>query len=341
MSIKYPNITIIGAGSYGTAMAIALSRNGHAVLLWGHNATHVQKLQINRCNQAYLPGISFPPSLYLEKSLSIALSTCRNLLIAVPSRVFGHVLTRLKLNLRSNTRIIIASKGLEEKTGRLLQDVAYDILGKNIPIAIISGPTFARELAMGLPTAITLASNDTILSCDLQNTLHCSKNFRIYSNTDTIGIQIAGVVKNIIAIGAGISDGIGFGSNARTALITRGLVEMSRLGIAIGAIPDTFMGLAGLGDLILTCTDNQSRNRRFGILLGQGFEIYHAQKNVGKIIEGFYNIKEVYMLSIKHKVDMPITEQIYQILYQNKNVHDAAHSLLERTQKEEKINSLK
>ncbi|URJ28723.1 NAD(P)H-dependent glycerol-3-phosphate dehydrogenase [Blochmannia endosymbiont of Camponotus sp. C-046] len=338
MSIIYPTITVLGAGSYGTAIAIALSRNGHTILLWGHNVTHIQQLKTSRCNQNYLPDITFPSSLYLETSLSAAVSTCRNLLIAVPSHVFSHVVMRLKPNLKNNTRIIIASKGLEPKTGRLLQDVTHDILGKNIPIAIISGPTFAKELAMGLPTAISLASNDTRLSYDLQNILHCSKNLRIYSNTDTIGIQIAGVVKNIIAIGAGISDGIGFGSNARTALITRGLVEMSRLGIAIGAMPDTFMGLSGLGDLILTCTDNQSRNRRFGVLLGQGFNIHHAQKKIGKTIEGFCNIKEVYMLSVKYKVDMPITEQTYQILYQNKNVHDAAHSLLERTQKEEKIN---
>nr|WP_236840128.1 NAD(P)H-dependent glycerol-3-phosphate dehydrogenase [Blochmannia endosymbiont of Camponotus nipponensis] len=320
-------------------MAIALSSNGHTVLLWGHSSDHIQRLKINRCNQAYLPGITFPSSLYLEQSLSVALSTCRNLLIAVPSCVFSHVLMRMKPNLRNDTRIIIASKGLEPKTGRLLQDVTYQILGKDIPLAIISGPTFARELALGLPAAITLASNDTILGYDLQGILHCSKNFRIYSNTDTIGIQVAGAVKNIIAIGAGISDGIGLGSNARTALITRGLVEMSRLGIAMGATSDVFVGLAGLGDLVLTCTDDQSRNRRFGILLGQGLNICHAQKNIGQVIEGLYSIKEVYMLSIKYKVDMPITEQIYQILYQNKNIHEAVCSLLGRTQKAEKMNS--
>ncbi|URJ28187.1 NAD(P)H-dependent glycerol-3-phosphate dehydrogenase [Candidatus Blochmannia vicinus (nom. nud.)] len=337
MSIVYPTITIIGAGSYGTAMAIALSRNGHIVLLWGHNSTHIQTLKTHRCNQAYLPDIPFPPSLYLEKSLSVTLATCLNLLIAVPSHVFSHVLMQIKPNLKNNTRIIIASKGLEPKTGRFLKDVTRDILGNNVPIAIISGPTFAKELAIGLPTAITLTSTDAILNYDLQNILHCNKNFRIYTNTDAIGIQIAGAVKNIIAIGAGISDGIGFGSNARTALITRGLAEMSRLGTAIGAMPETFMGLAGLGDLVLTCTDDQSRNRRFGILLGQGLNIRHAQKNIGQIIEGLLSIKEVYMLSIKYKIDMPITEQIYQILYQNKNVHDAAYSLLQRTQKEKLI----
>lgn len=333
---KKPALAIIGAGAYGTAIAIALSKKGHYILLWGRNKTHIQSLKTSRCNHTYLPNIPFPPTLIVEQSLRAVSHSCSNLLIAVPSYAFYNTLIRLKkLNITNNIRIIVASKGIEPKTGRLLQDVTHDILGKNTPFAIISGPTFAKELAIGLPTAITLASDNIQLQKYMQTLLSCNKNFRIYSNTDIIGIQIAGAVKNIIAIGTGISDGIGFGANARIALITRGLAEMSRLGIAIGATSDIFMGLAGLGDLVLTCTDNQSRNRRFGILLGQGINIFQAKKNIGQVIEGLSNAQEIYKLSLKNKIDMPITKEIYQILYRNKNVHKAAQSLLNRTQKKE------
>lgn len=334
--ITRPVLTVIGAGAYGTAIAIALSKNGHKILLWGRNKTHIKTLQTYRCNQTYLPHIPFPPTLHVEESLYIASHSCQNLLIAVPSYAFNNILTQLKtLNIKTNIRIIAASKGIEPKTGRLLQDVTHDILGNKTPFAVISGPTFAKELAMGLPTAITLAANNIVFRTYIQNLLHCNKNFRIYINTDIIGIQIAGAVKNVIAIGTGISDGIGFGANARTALITRGLAEMSRLGTAIGATTDIFMGLAGLGDLVLTCTDNQSRNRRFGMLLGQGVNIFQAKKNIGQVIEGISNTQEIHMLAIKNKIDMPITKEIYQIIYQNKNIHEAARSLLDRTQKKE------
>lgn len=332
----HPVLTIIGAGAYGTAIAIALSKNGHKILLWGHNHDHIKNLQTYRCNQSYLPCIPFPPTLHIEESLSVALNACQNILIAVPSYTFNTILTQLKkINIinNNNFRIIVASKGIEPKTGKLLQDVTYEILGNHTPFAVISGPTFAKELAMGLPTAITLASNNIKFREDMQKIFNYNKNLKVYTHTDTIGVQIAGTVKNIIAIGAGISDGIGFGANARTALITRGLAEMSRIGIAIGATIDIFMGLAGLGDLVLTCTDNQSRNRRFGILLGKGVTICQAKKKIGKVIEGFSNTKNIYTLSVKHKIDMPITKEIYQILYHNKNVHAAAQSLLNRTKK--------
>lgn len=331
-----PALTILGAGAYGTAIAIALSKNGNHILLWGRNKNHIKILQTYRINQTYLPNIAFPPTLHIEESLYVASRACQNLLIAVPSCAFRHILQKLKkINIKKNTRIIIASKGIEPKTGQLLQDVTRDILGKNISFAIISGPTFAKELAMGLPTAISLASNDIKFRKYIQNLLLCNKNFRTYINTDIIGIQIAGAVKNVIAIGTGISDGIGFGANARTALITRGLTEMSRLGIAIGATANIFTGLAGLGDLVLTCTDNQSRNRRFGLLIGQGVNITQAQKKIGQVIEGLINTKDIHMLALKNKIDMPITKEIYQILYKKKNIHKAVHSLLNRAQKEE------
>ncbi|RLR18014.1 NAD(P)H-dependent glycerol-3-phosphate dehydrogenase [Sodalis-like symbiont of Bactericera trigonica] len=302
------SMIVIGAGSYGTALAITLARNGHEVLLWGHDPAHIQALEAARCNQAFLPDVPFPPTLRLEASLPTALAASRDVLIVVPSHVFGSVLTDLKPHFRQDARIVWATKGLEAETGQLLQEVAREVLGDQMPLAVLSGPTFARELAAGLPTAIALAATDATFSADLQRLLHCGKSFRVYSNPDLIGVQLGGAVKNVIAIGAGISDGIGFGANARTALITRGLTEMSRLGAAMGAEPGTFMGMAGLGDLVLTCTDNQSRNRRFGMLLGQGAGVEAAQDTIGQVVEGYRNTKEVLALAGRYGVEMPITE---------------------------------
>lgn len=336
MNTVNASMTVIGAGSYGTALAITLARNGHPVVLWGHNPEQIQILQRDRCNQAFLPGVPFPDTLLLETDLARALAASRDVLVVVPSHVFGDVLRQLKPHLRPDARIVWATKGLEAETGRLLQDVAREALGDTIPLAVVSGPTFAKELAAGLPTAIALAATDEQFAEDLQQLLHCGKSFRVYSNPDFIGVQLGGAVKNVIAIGAGMSDGIGFGANARTALITRGLAEMSRLGSALGADPSTFMGMAGLGDLVLTCTDNQSRNRRFGIMLGQGKGVQEAQDSIGQVVEGYRNTKEVLALAQRFGVEMPITEQIYQVLYCDKNAREAALTLLGRTKKDEK-----
>ncbi|SMB55208.1 glycerol-3-phosphate dehydrogenase (NAD+) [Serratia proteamaculans] len=336
MNTVNASMTVIGAGSYGTALAITLARNGHSVVLWGHNPEQIQKMQHDRCNQAFLPDVAFPDTLLLEADLARALAASRDVLVVVPSHVFGDVLRQLKPHLRPDARIVWATKGLEAETGRLLQDVAREALGETIPLAVVSGPTFAKELAAGLPTAIALASTDAQFAEDLQQLLHCGKSFRVYSNPDFIGVQLGGAVKNVIAIGAGMSDGIGFGANARTALITRGLTEMTRLGSALGADPSTFMGMAGLGDLVLTCTDNQSRNRRFGIMLGQGKGVQEAQDSIGQVVEGYRNTKEVLALAQRYGVEMPITEQIYQVLYCHKNAREAALSLLGRTRKDEK-----
>ncbi|MDR2291385.1 NAD(P)H-dependent glycerol-3-phosphate dehydrogenase [Serratia marcescens] len=336
MNTVNASMTVIGAGSYGTALAITLARNGHSVVLWGHNPAQIQTLQHDRCNQAFLPDVPFPDTLLLEADLARALAASRDVLVVVPSHVFGDVLRQLKPHLRPDARIVWATKGLEAETGRLLQDVAREALGETIPLAVLSGPTFAKELAAGLPTAIALAATDAQFADDLQQLLHCGKSFRVYSNPDFIGVQLGGAVKNVIAIGAGMSDGIGFGANARTALITRGLAEMSRLGSALGADPSTFMGMAGLGDLVLTCTDNQSRNRRFGIMLGQGKGVQEAQDSIGQVVEGYRNTKEVLALAQRHGVEMPITEQIYQVLYCHKDAREAALSLLGRARKDEK-----
>lgn len=335
MNKRNASVTVLGAGSYGTALAITLARNGHQVLLWGHNPQHLAQLEAERCNVAFLPDVTFPDTLSTEPDLAEAIAASRDLLIVVPSHVFGEVLQQMKPHLRADSRIVWATKGLERETGRLLQDVAREIVGETLPLAVISGPTFAKELAAGLPTAIALAATDPQFADDLQQLLHCGKSFRVYNNPDFIGVQLGGAVKNVIAIGAGISDGIGFGANARTALITRGLAEMSRLGEALGADPTTFMGMAGLGDLVLTCTDNQSRNRRFGIMLGQGEDVESAQAQIGQVVEGYRNTKEVRALAARCGVEMPITEQIYQVLYCEKSAREAALNLLGRARKDE------
>ncbi len=335
MRSRSASMSVIGAGSYGTALAITLARNGNSVVLWGHNPQHQSQLARERCNSAFLQDVPFPDTLAIESDLASAIAASRDLLVVVPSHVFGDVLQQIKPFLRADSRLVWATKGLESESGRLLQDVARDILGDSIPLAVISGPTFAKELAAGLPTAIALASTDAQFAEELQQLLHCGKSFRVYNNPDFIGVQLGGAVKNVIAIGAGISDGIGFGANARTALITRGLAEMSRLGAALGADAATFMGMAGLGDLVLTCTDNQSRNRRFGMMIGQGSDVDSAQASIGQVVEGYRNTKEVCMLAARVGVEMPITEQIYQVLYCAKNARDAALSLLGRTMKDE------
>ncbi|MEP3415017.1 MAG: NAD(P)H-dependent glycerol-3-phosphate dehydrogenase, partial [Gilvibacter sp.] len=248
----------------------------------------------------------------------------------VPSHAFANTLKQIKPYLTDNHRIIWATKGLEPETGRLLQEVAVEILGKDIPLAALSGPTFAKEMVAGLPTAISLSSTNESLAKDFAKKLHCSKSFRVYQNDDFIGIQLGGAVKNVIAIGAGLADGLGFGANARTALITRGLTELSRLGVKIGAKPTTFMGMSGLGDLVLTCTDNQSRNRRFGLALGGGLGIEEAMTQIGQVVEGYRNTKEVHILAKRMNVEMPICEQIYEVLYNNKPAKEAALALLGR-----------
>jgi len=328
-------ITVLGAGSYGTALAICLARNGHHTLLWGRNADDIASMARDRINHRYLPEIVLPEPLELTADLAGAVKASQNILVVVPSHAFADTLREIKPYLLPHARVAWATKGLEPDSGRLLQDVARDILGDDVSLAVLSGPTFAKELAKGLPTAISLSSTDPEFITVLSDLLHCGKTFRVYTNPDFIGVQLGGAVKNVIAIGAGMADGIGFGANARTALITRGLTEMCRLGCALGAKKETFMGMAGLGDLVLTCTDNQSRNRRFGLLLGQGVAVDDAITQIGQVVEGYRNAREVYNLAARVGVEMPITEQIYQVLYQGKDARAAALDLLGREKRDE------
>lgn len=330
------DISVLGAGSYGTALAILLARNGHNTLLWGHDAEHIEQLKQDRENKKFLPGSHFPDNLHLETDLRSAIQASRDLLLVIPSFAFADVLKKAHPHFRNDTRLAWATKGLEAETGRLLQDVANEQLGNGHPMAVLSGPTFAKEIAKGLPTAIAVAGNDDQFAQDLADLLHCPKHFRVYQNRDFIGLQLGGAVKNVIAIAAGLSDGMGYGANARTALITRGLAELCRLGTAMGADTTTFMGMSGLGDLVLTCTDNQSRNRRFGLALGEGKSIAEAEASIGgQVVEGFRNTKEVYVLAERMGIEMPITEQLYQVLYEGKSAAIASKELLGRTRKEE------
>lgn len=332
-------ITVLGAGSYGTALAICLARNGHETLLWGRDANQVNDMVSARENAKYLAGYTFPDTLQATGDLRQAVHASDNLLVVVPSHAFGDMLKEIKTVLDEsanvNVKIAWATKGLDPQSGDLLQNVARNILGEDVALAVLSGPTFAKEMAAGLPTAISLSSTDDNFAGIISDLLHCEKCFRVYPNKDFIGVQLGGAVKNVIAIGAGMADGIGFGANARTALITRGLAEMTRLGTALAADPATFMGMAGLGDLVLTCTDNQSRNRRFGLALGTGIDVEQAMKDIGQVVEGYRNTKEVHMLAQRMNVEMPIVEQVYQVLYQGKEAKLAAADLLSREQKQE------
>jgi len=289
----------------------------------------------SRRNQRYLPDAPFPDALQTEADLRTAVQQSRDILVVVPSHAFKGMLEQIAPLLTSQQRIIWATKGLEPGSGRLLKYVAQEVLGTETPLAVLSGPTFAKEMAAGLPTAISLSSTDDALIDDMAAKLHCARSFRVYKNPDFTGVQLGGAVKNVIAIGAGLADGLGFGANARTALITRGLAELTRLGVKVGAQPETFMGMAGLGDLVLTCTDNQSRNRRFGLALGKGSSVDDAMTEIGQVVEGYRNTEEVMILARKEGVEMPICEQIFAVLYEGKSPEEAALTLLGRDLKNE------
>ena len=329
------SVTVLGAGSYGTALAICLARNNTPTVLWGRDAKQLSVMADSRQNERYLPGASFPDALSVESDLASAVAHSRDILVVVPSHAFKGMLEQLAPLLHDSQRIVWATKGLEPGSGRLLKEVALEVLGDKYPLAVLSGPTFAKEMAAGLPTAISLSSTDDEFIDAMAAKLHCARSFRVYKNPDFTGVQLGGAVKNVIAIGAGLADGLGFGANARTALITRGLAELTRLGVKAGAQPETFMGMAGLGDLVLTCTDNQSRNRRFGLALGNGTSVDNAMQEIGQVVEGFRNTEEVVILARKLGVEMPICEQIYAVLYEGKSPKDAALALLGRELKSE------
>lgn len=328
------SISVLGAGSWGTALAILAARNGCRTLLWGHSVEHIAALQRQRQNLRYLPNVAFPDDLYLTANLADAAAFSDLILITVPSHAFQQILIDLCPHLSPRAQIAWATKGFNPYDGGLLQQAAQRILAPHTPLAVLSGPTFAREVAIGLPTAITVASPQPDFAGKLADLLR-NPRFRVYTGTDIIGVQIGGAVKNVLAIAAGIADGLNFGANTRAALITRGLAEIMRLGLALNGKQETFMGLAGLGDLILTCTDDQSRNRRFGLALGQGKNPSAAREEIKQEIEGISAAKETLLLAQKHGIDMPITEQTYNVLYRDLEPQIAVQNLLEREPKAE------
>ena len=321
-------MAVIGAGSWGTALAIQLARAGRPVQLWGRDSAQVDSMRTARRNARYLPDAVFPKNLQVTSSLGEALNGARDALIAVPSHAFRSVLQNLAPRLQPTTRIAWATKGFEISSGWL----PHQVVGEMLPAragAVLSGPTFAKEVGAGLPTALTVASKDVHFAKQLALSLS-GPNFRAYTQTDIMGVEVGGAVKNVIAIGSGIADGAGFGANTRVALITRGLAEMMRLGVKLGAARDTFMGLAGLGDLVLTCTDDQSRNRRFGMALGRGESTAQAHSAIDQVIEGIDAAQAVHAVAQRLAVDMPICREIYAIIHAGKPVRAAVQALMSR-----------
>jgi len=282
----------------------------------------------DRVNARYLPGANFPDELIIEPDLAAALAACDDALVVVPSLAFRATLQSIASHLRKPARVAWATKGFELATGKLPFEVASEVLGDR-PLAVLSGPTFAREVGAGLPTAMTIASRDATFAQRLARNLS-GPAFRAYTQSDIIGVEVGGAVKNVIAIGTGIADGAGYGANTRVALITRGLAEMMRLGVKLGASRETFMGLAGLGDLVLTCTDDQSRNRRFGVALGRGESRAEAERGIGQVVEGIFAARAVNEVARTHQVEMPICAQVERVIYDSKPIKDAVQALMSR-----------
>jgi len=327
------HVAVIGAGSWGTALAIQLARARHHVTLWARDDAQRAAMQQARCNRRYLPDAPFPDSLRVADSIPAALAAAEEVLVAAPSHALREVLTHLKPLMRPGMRLAWATKGFELNTGKLPHEVAREVLG-DLPIAVLSGPTFAREVGAGLPTALTVAASDADHALSLAQALS-AENFRAYTSDDMVGVEVGGAVKNVLAIGAAISDGLHFGANTRIALITRGLQEMTRLGIALGARVETFMGLAGLGDLVLTCTDNQSRNRRFGLAFAAGLPAAEAQREIGQVVEGYGAALAVRQVAGQHHIEMPICQMVYRMLYENLAPQQAVKEVMNRRLKAE------
>jgi len=328
---------IIGAGSWGTAFAMHLSRlHPHSkIYLSGRDHTQLEEMKIHRENKRYLPNILFPTGLIIAQNIQEIFPTIENIIIAVPSHAFREILENIKPFFSlTRQKLFWITKGLDgdETKKSFLHETALAIFGQSLSFGIISGPSFAKEVALELPTAVTLAGNNK----DDVKLFH-SPAFRVYYSDDIIGVQLGGAVKNVLAVGVGIAEGLGCGANAQAALITRGLSEMMRLGTACHAQNKTLMGLSGVGDLILTCTNNQSRNRRFGIAMGQNKSRIEAEKSIGQVVEGIQTAKEIFALSLQHQIEMPITEQVYKLLYEKLSAKQALNNLLMREPKIENM----
>ena len=325
------NIAILGAGAWGTALAIALSAR-HAVRLWARDPVQARALDGSRCNARYLPEVALPAPVGVTGSLEHALEGARLALVVTPTAGLRETLTALR-RVRPGLPVVWACKGFERSSARLPHEIAAEELGE-VRCGALSGPSFAIEVAQGRPTALTLASRDAEFARATARELH-QPTLRVYFSTDLTGVEIGGAVKNVMAIATGICDGLGLGLNARAALITRGLAEITRLGVALGGRPETFMGLAGAGDLILTCTGDLSRNRRVGLFLAQGHLIEDILSGLGHVAEGVFSAQEVQRIAEAQGIDMPITRAVCDVLYHGVRAKEAVQSLLARDPKEE------
>ncbi len=320
-------IAVLGAGAWGTTLAVVLARQGYAVELWGADEARMARMAHERCNATYLPGIAFPAGLSIEPDLA-ALSGCKRILVAVPSGGFRAVLRAIAPALRQDTVLAWATKGLEAGSGRRMSEIAAELVPGH-PGALITGPSFAREVAAGLPTALTVVSPRPAVADEVARWLRHER-LRVYTGNDMLGAELCGAIKNVLAIAVGISDGLGFGANARAALITRGLAELTRFTSTLGGQLETVMGLAGVGDLVLTCTDNLSRNRRVGLALGQGRTLGDIVGELGQAVEGVASAREVYVRAREHNVEMPIVEQVHAVLFEGQTPDRAVTALLNR-----------
>lgn len=328
-------ITLLGGGSWGTALSKLLSENGHSVTVWLRDENQCRILSEERVNKKYLSNVKIPENIVFTSDINQAAKEAEILLIVTPTQMIRGILRQIKEEYKENKIIINASKGIEIGTMNLVSDIVNEET-KNCVFAVLSGPSHAEEVGLSMPTAITIACNNKDVAEEIQDIL-MSSYFRVYTSEDVRGAELGGALKNIIALGAGISDGIGYGDNAKAALMNRGIVEIARLGIAMGADLHTFYGLSGIGDLIVTCTSKHSRNWNAGYLIGQGLTKAEAIKKIGMIVEGIPTTYAAYELSKKLNVDMPIVDAMYDILENNADVKETVNKLMLRDKKEEKL----
>jgi glycerol-3-phosphate dehydrogenase (NAD(P)+) len=327
-------VAVLGAGSWGTALAMQLVRAGARPILWDWDSRHVESMRASGRNLQFIPDHPLPPEITLESDLERAVRGAEEIIIVVPSHAFVGVIRQIEPWLQAGQGVSWACKGLEPGTGQFLHEPAKQLFGDSRPLAVITGPSFALEVAADLPTAITVAGTEPAYCARIACLLH-GGNFRAYTSDDIVGAELGGSLKNVLAIATGICDGMGLGDNARAALITRGLAEMMRLGRALGAREQTLTGLTGMGDLVLTCTGNLSRNRRLGLALGSGKSVDEALAEIGQVVEGVKTAAEVRRLAQRHGVEMPIAEQVYGIIHEGWNPYQSVGDLLSREQKQE------
>ena len=328
------SVAVLGAGSWGTALAALIARHGHRVVLWGRDAAVVEAIDARHENPRYLPGIALPQQLRASTDLAATLRDADLVLVVVPSHAFAETLRALAPLRPADAGVAWATKGFEPGSGRFLHEVAGDVLGEGVPLAVVTGPSFAKEVAQGLPTALTVHSDDGAFAQLVADVLH-GPAFRAYTGDDMRGAELGGAMKNVLAVATGVADGMQLGLNARAGLITRGLNEMLRLNLAIGGRPETLMGLAGLGDLVLTCTGDLSRNRRLGLALGRGQTLDDAVREIGQVVESVQTADEVMRLAERHGVELPIAENVRDVLHGDITPAEGLSRLMAREQKAE------